>query len=76
MKCHAPRFRFTPTQWVGVFLAAVFVLSVLRVVTGANDIDSSGLLIAGIDGWSGHRVDLEGTLAAEQAPRQTRRVRA
>ncbi|GAB3066956.1 ABC transporter permease [Intrasporangium mesophilum] len=42
------RFRFTPTQWVGVFLASVFVLSVLRVVTGANDIDSSGLLIAGI----------------------------
>ncbi|WP_404392381.1 ABC transporter permease [Humibacillus xanthopallidus] len=33
-------------QWVGVFLAAVFVVSVLRVVTGANDIDSSGLLIA------------------------------
>ena len=36
----------TRIQWVGVFLAGVFVVSVLRVVTGANDIDSSGLLIA------------------------------
>jgi simple sugar transport system permease protein len=42
------RFKLSRMQWVGVFLAAVFVLSVLRVVTGANDIDSSGLLIAAI----------------------------
>ena len=38
--------RLNRLQWVGVFLAGVFVVSVLRVVTGANDIDSSGLLIA------------------------------
>jgi len=42
------RLRLSPLQWVGVALGAVFVLSVLRVVTGANDVDSSGLLIAAI----------------------------
>jgi simple sugar transport system permease protein len=40
------RLRLTPVQWVTVGLAAVLVVSVLRVVTGANDVDSSGLLIA------------------------------
>jgi len=40
------RLRLSPLQWVGVALGGVFVLSVLRVVTGANDVDSSGLLIA------------------------------
>lgn len=40
------RRRLAPSHWAAVGLAAVLVLSILRVVTGANDIDSSGLLIA------------------------------
>ena len=42
------RLRLSPLLWVGVALGAVFVLSVFRVVTGANAVDSSGLLIAAI----------------------------
>lgn len=42
----ARRLRLSPLQWAAVGLGAVLVLSVLRVVTGANDVDSSGLLIA------------------------------
>ncbi|MER7073782.1 ABC transporter permease [Terrabacter sp. NPDC000476] len=40
------RLHLTPLHWVGVVLGAVLLVSVLRVVTGANDVDSSGLLIA------------------------------
>jgi general nucleoside transport system permease protein len=40
------RLRLSPLQWAVVGLGAVLVLSVLRVVSGANDVDSSGLLIA------------------------------
>ncbi|MFC7594531.1 ABC transporter permease [Terrabacter sp. GCM10028922] len=40
------RLKLSPLQWAVVGLGAVLVLSVLRVVSGANDVDSSGLLIA------------------------------
>ena len=42
--------RLNRIQWVGVFLAAVFVVSVLRVVTGANDIVliTQGVLVLSI----------------------------
>jgi len=42
----APRRRLTPAHWAIIVFAAILILSVLRVVTGANDIASSGLLIA------------------------------
>jgi general nucleoside transport system permease protein len=42
-----PRWR-RPTVWVALGLAAVFLLSVLRVVTGAEDIASSGAIGAAI----------------------------
>ncbi len=41
-----PRRRLTPAHWAIIVFGAILVLSVLRVVTGANDIASSGLLIA------------------------------
>lgn len=40
------RRRLSGRQWAVVGLGAVLVLSILRVVTGANDVASSGLLIA------------------------------
>lgn len=40
------RRRLNGRQWAVVGLGAVLVLSILRVVTGANDVASSGLLIA------------------------------
>ena len=43
----APKRRgLTPAVWALIALAAILLASTLRVVTGANDIDSSGLLIA------------------------------
>ena len=43
----APKRRgLTPAVWALIALGAILLASTLRVVTGANDIDSSGLLIA------------------------------
>jgi simple sugar transport system permease protein len=40
----AGRARLTPVQWVLVVLGAILVIAVLRTVTGANDLASSGAL--------------------------------
>jgi simple sugar transport system permease protein len=40
------RRRLTPAQWAIAAFGVILIVSVLRLVTGANDIDSSGLLIA------------------------------
>ncbi|HEU5144534.1 MAG TPA: ABC transporter permease [Dermatophilaceae bacterium] len=40
------RRRLTPAQWAIAAFGIILIVSVLRLVTGANDIDSSGLLIA------------------------------
>ena len=43
-----PRRRYGLREWVIIAVGAFAVVSVLRVVTGANDIDSSGALAAAI----------------------------
>jgi simple sugar transport system permease protein len=43
-----PRRRFGLREWAVIAVGALAVVSVLRVVTGANDIDSSGALAAAI----------------------------
>ncbi|KGN31031.1 ABC transporter permease [Knoellia sinensis KCTC 19936] len=40
------RRRLTPRHWALIVFGAILLMSVLRVVTGANDLASSGLLIA------------------------------
>ena len=42
------RRRFTPAQWAMVVAGAIAVVSLLRIVTGAEDIDSSGALSAAV----------------------------
>src|SRR4051812_33345853 len=44
----ARRRRFGPREWVLGALAALFLISLVRVVTGAEDIDSSGTVAASI----------------------------
>jgi ABC-type uncharacterized transport system permease subunit len=44
----APRRRFGPREWAVIAVGALAIASVLRVVTGANDLDSSGALAAAI----------------------------
>ncbi len=43
-EAEAPRRRSSPSTWAAVALAAVLAVAVLRTVTGANDIASSGAL--------------------------------
>jgi simple sugar transport system permease protein len=42
------RRRYGPREWVVIAVGALAIASVLRVVTGANDLDSSGALAAAI----------------------------
>ena len=43
-----PRRRLGPREWLVIAVGALVVLSTVRVITGANDIDSSGALMAAI----------------------------
>ena len=43
-----PRRRYGPREWAVIAVGALAIAAVLRVVTGANDLDSSGALAAAI----------------------------
>ena len=43
-----PRRRLGPREWLVIAVVALAVVSILRLVTGSNDIDSSGALAAAI----------------------------
>ena len=43
-----PRRRLGPREWLVIAIGALAVVSILRLVTGSNDIDSSGALAAAI----------------------------
>ncbi|HEV7172863.1 ABC transporter permease [Pedococcus sp.] len=43
-----PRRRLGPREWLVIAVGALAVVSILRLVTGSNDIDSSGALAAAI----------------------------
>ena len=47
-KSSAPRRNLTPVMWLGVVAIGIAVVSLVRILTGANNLDSSGAIQAAI----------------------------